>query len=217
MEKINDLINLSLLEQNVTQQTEFKMIRMINFIKEIKENPPDTYLDFLTLKINLYSAVICLFTSIILLILIPLSYKRIRIIPSIFLMSLVYLSLIPIYAFEMPLELVDLCKVITVILGGFTIITFIFLNIKLNCFGYFGCLIINNIFQMIYSFVDSDIILLLPIILISIYFLITLKNKFYKTISFIIFLNQLFLSFLWIILLFTILFIYQLFLFFGIF
>ncbi|EDR30174.1 hypothetical protein EDI_344950, partial [Entamoeba dispar SAW760] len=118
MEKINDLINLSLLEQNVTQQTEFKMIRMINFIKEIKENPPDTYLDFLTLKINLYSAVICLFTSIILLILIPLSYKRIRIIPSIFLMSLVYLSLIPIYAFEMPLELVDLCKVITVILGG---------------------------------------------------------------------------------------------------
>ncbi|BFU19654.1 hypothetical protein EHI_036610 [Entamoeba histolytica HM-1:IMSS] len=193
MEKINDLINLSLLEQNVTQRNEFKMVRMINFIKEVKQNPPDTYLDFLTLKVNLYNAVICLFISIILLILTPLSYKRIRIIPSIFLMSLVYLSLVPVYAFEMPSELVDLCKVVTVILGGFTIITFIFLNTKLNCFGYLGCLIGNNIFQIIYSFVDSDIILLLPIISISLYFLITLQNKFYKIISLVILLNQLFL------------------------
>ncbi|KAL7716910.1 Uncharacterized protein QTN25_005507 [Entamoeba marina] len=91
---ITDLIKLTYFNDSLSTQYHFKISRIIDFINEMKSNPPDTYFDFMKLQPNLSPAIVCCFTAILLLILSLLTLTKWRLIPIMFFTFLQYVVLV---------------------------------------------------------------------------------------------------------------------------
>ncbi|KAL7714432.1 Uncharacterized protein QTN25_007957 [Entamoeba marina] len=167
---ITDLIKLTYFNDSLSTQSHFKISRIIDFINEMKSNPPDTYFDFMKLQPNLSPAIVCCFTAILLLILSLLTLTKWRLIPIMFFTFLQYVVLVILHVFVMPIGIIDILEILFVTFAGTGITLHIFFNVKLNIYAYILFIIGNNLFQIIYSAIDSlSLVILLYIIIACIH------------------------------------------------
>ncbi|ELP86078.1 hypothetical protein EIN_327250 [Entamoeba invadens IP1] len=168
-EQLNDIISLAFFEPQSGDHVETKLLRIFNFLKEMKKNPPESYMDFMRLQLNLWPALVCFFVAVFTFTLVFISFKRWRIIPSLLCLSAMFFCQSLTRLFVLPLPLLDLVQLGVVFMSGLFLLAFFFFNVKLNIFGYIACLILNNLYQMAYSFFDTNAVLLLPYVVIAVF------------------------------------------------
>lgn len=181
MNEYKDITSLTSFEAE--DVVEAKIVRITGFLREVIKNPPETWLDIFTLREDLGPAIVCLFTSIFTFILMVLSIKKWRIMPTLFMLSLVHIALTILETFRLPSGASDLAEMFVAFLIGATTIVHYSLNAKMSLCRFIILMAMNNAYQMVYSVIDLPIILVLPLIVISIQKFISSPSKYSKVLA----------------------------------